>query len=119
MALAQPPAVVHAGPALATALHTRANPAPHGWQVHVVRRGETVSGLSLTYRTTISTIVAKNRLGQHGRLIHPGQAVGSAYHGGRHDGASQGQARQGQGDPARQEGQGRNPAAGLVHGPPR
>ncbi len=75
MALAQPPALIHAGPALATAVHTRANPAPHGWQVHVVRRGETVSGLSLSYRTSISALVAKNHLGQHGRLIHPGQKL--------------------------------------------
>lgn len=72
--LAQPPAVVPAGPT-PTAAHHRADPAPYGWQRHVVRRGDSVSGLSVTYRSTIAAIVARNHLTHYGRLIHPGQQL--------------------------------------------
>lgn len=74
MVLAHTPAVVPAGPT-STAVHHRANPAPYGWQRHVVRRGESVSGLSVTYRTTISAIVARNHLTHYGRVIQPGQPL--------------------------------------------
>ncbi|MEO7070476.1 MAG: LysM peptidoglycan-binding domain-containing protein, partial [Nostocoides sp.] len=74
MVVAHPPAVVHAGPP-PTAVHQSAHPAPYGWQLHVVRRGESVSALSITYRTTISAIAAKNHLRDGGRLIAPGQKL--------------------------------------------
>lgn len=74
MVVALPAAVVHAGPMVAAA-HARTNPAPHGWQVHTVRRGETVSGLTVTYRTTIGVIVHKNHLPHYGRVVHPGQKL--------------------------------------------
>jgi LysM repeat protein len=58
-----------------TSVVARANPAPHGWQQHLVRAGDTVSTLAVRHRTTIAAIVAKNHLPAHGRVIHPGQRL--------------------------------------------
>jgi LysM repeat protein len=70
--------VVIAHPALPAPQHAvvaRANPAPHGWQLHLVRAGDTVSALAVSHRSTISAIVARNHLPANGRLIHPGQRI--------------------------------------------
>ena len=58
-----------------TAVVARTRPAPHGWQQHLVRAGDTVSALAVRQRTTIQVIVAKNHLPAHGRVIHPGQRI--------------------------------------------
>lgn len=78
MVIAHPalPAPQHALPATApTVVVDRVNPAPHGWQQHLVRAGDTVSALAVRHRSTISAIVAKNHLPAHGRVIHPGQRI--------------------------------------------
>ncbi len=51
----------------------------HGRPVHVVRPGDTVSGIARAYGTTVERILAWNGLGRDG-LIRPGQvlAVGAA-----------------------------------------
>lgn len=78
MVIAQPAVVVppHTAPLPATAsVVAHANPAPHGWTRHAVRLGDSVSALAVRYRTTVATIVAKNHLPAHGRVIHPGQRL--------------------------------------------
>lgn len=76
---ATPPAVVPGSTTPALAAHPAAvsatNPAPYGWQVHVVRDGETVHGLALKHRTTIAVIAQRNKLRHAARVIHPGQRL--------------------------------------------
>ena len=54
----------------ATALVQRANPAPYGWQVHVVRPADNLSDLAVRFRTTTGVLASRNAL-RHGgsRLI--------------------------------------------------
>ncbi len=78
MVIAHPalPVPQHALPTSApTVVVGRVNPAPHGWQQHLVRAGDTVSALAVRHRSTISAIVARNHLPAHGRVIHPGQRI--------------------------------------------
>ena len=43
------------------------------YQIHIVKRGETLGGISRKYKTTVSTIQALNNL--RGTTIHPGQKL--------------------------------------------
>jgi LysM repeat protein len=43
-------------------------------RVHVVRPGDTLSGIAVQYRTTLTKLLAANRLANP-RLIHPGQRI--------------------------------------------
>lgn len=76
---ATPPAVVPGCTTPALVSHPAAvsasNPAPYGWQVHVVSSGETVHGLALKHRTTIAVIAHRNRLDHAARVIYPGQRL--------------------------------------------
>lgn len=54
------------------AVHSRAHPAPYGWQVRTVRRGDTLSDLAVTYRTTVGVLLSRNRLKGGGHFIVAG-----------------------------------------------
>lgn len=45
------------------------------WETVTVRPGDTLWGLAIAHRTTIQTIVDKNRLSRGGAVIHPGQKL--------------------------------------------
>lgn len=40
----------------------RSGQAPYGWSIYVVKRGDTLSDIAKRYRTTVRSIVSKNRL---------------------------------------------------------
>ncbi len=61
--------------AAAVAVVQRSNPAPHGWVTHVVRPGDTVADLALRYRTSTSTIIARNHLRHGGSFLQVGQRL--------------------------------------------
>ncbi len=55
--------------------HAFVAPVATGWKTITLRPGDTVWDLALRYHTTPSQIVAKNRLTDGGRLVHPGQKL--------------------------------------------
>lgn len=62
--------------ALALPAHSVVAPvATTPWKTVTVRPGDTLWHLAITHRSTIHAIVEKNRLGQGGALIHPGQKL--------------------------------------------
>jgi LysM repeat protein len=62
--------------ALALPAHTAVAPvAATPWQTVTVRPGDTLWGLAIAHRSTIQTIVEKNRLSSGGSLIQPGQKL--------------------------------------------
>jgi len=61
--------------AVPVAVVTRADPAPYGWQLRGVRRGDTLGHLAIAHRTTVGALLARNRLRGGGHLLVVGQRL--------------------------------------------
>ncbi|MBB2984929.1 LysM peptidoglycan-binding domain-containing protein [Terracoccus luteus] len=55
--------------------HAYVAPVTTGWKTITLRPGDTVWDLALRHHTTPAQIVAKNRLADGGRMVHPGQRL--------------------------------------------
>ena len=64
-------------PAQATpaVLVRRADPAPYGWQVLTVRRGDTLNNIAITYRTTVGVLITRNRIPGGGHFLAVGNLL--------------------------------------------
>jgi LysM repeat protein len=66
------PLPAHATPAVVVS-HTSS--APYGWQLLTVREGDTLSDIATTHRSTVGTLVARNRLSHGGSFLSIGQTL--------------------------------------------
>ena len=65
------PLPAHANPAVVVV--SQADPAPYGWQDLSVRRGDTLSDIAITYRTTVGVLITHNNLSGGGHFLALGQ----------------------------------------------
>ena len=70
------PVVATPPPTLAPMATTQApTSAGPGWGTYVVKSGDSPYTIAQRHHTTVSALVARNKLPNGGRLIHPGQQL--------------------------------------------
>ena len=64
-----------AGRGATSAVVTRANPAPYGWQPYVIRPADTLSEIALRTHTTTGALIARNHLRGGGHFLRIGDRL--------------------------------------------
>jgi LysM repeat protein len=64
--------LAHATPAVVV---SRANSAPHGWQLVAVRNGDTLTAIAIAHRSTVGALITRNRISDGGHFLAVGQRL--------------------------------------------